>query len=433
MRDAPMRLRCGLTHQTDVCRFRDMIVPNHPPASPAALPPMVRALALVSLLTDAASEMIYPLLPVFLTTVLGASPAMLGLIEGAAESTAALVKLGSGWWSDRIGRYTPMVLIGYGIATITRPFIGVAQSAMQVVSLRLIDRVGKGIRGAPRDALLAGAVDPSQRGRAFGFHRAADHLGAVIGPLIAWMLLQWVHLDLRTVFILSAIPGLLAVMTIVVAVRDPVTPASAAAAAALVPAPAPAPMLMDASVTPMPRRFWAVLGVLLLFTLGNSTDAFLLLRAQQLGVPVAALPLLWAALHVVKSTSSVPGGALSDRIGRRSVLLLGWGWYALVYAGFSAATTGWQAWGLFLAYGLYFGLVDGAEKALIADLAPPARRGTAFGWYNAAMGVAALPASLLMGALWTWRGPELAFGVGAALAVLAMLLGVAVLPLRRLA
>jgi len=385
---------------------------------------MVRALALVSLLTDAASEMIYPLLPVFLTTVLGASPAMLGLIEGAAESTAALVKLGSGWLSDRIGRYTPMVLIGYGIATITRPFIGMAQSATQVISLRLIDRVGKGIRGAPRDALLAGAVDASQRGRAFGFHRAADHLGAVIGPVVAWVLLQWVHLELRTVFILSVIPGMLAVLTIVVAVREPArTPAVSAHA----PAAAPTALL----ATPMPSRFWAVLGVLLLFTLGNSTDAFLLLRAQQLGVPVAALPLIWAALHVVKSSSSVPGGALSDRIGRRAVLLLGWGWYALVYAGFSVATTAWQAWALFLAYGLYFGLVEGAEKALIADLAPVKRRGTAFGWYNAAMGVAALPASVLMGALWTWRGPSLAFAVGAGLALLAMLLGLVVLPAKR--
>ncbi len=331
---------------------------------------------------------------------------------------------GSGWWSDRIGRYTPIVLIGYGIATNTRPFIGVAQSATQVISLRLIDRVGKGIRGAPRDALLAGAVDASQRGRAFGFHRAADHLGAVIGPLVAWVLLQWVHLELRTVFILSVIPGLLAVLTIVVAVREPArTPAVSAHA----PAAAPTALL----ATPMPSRFWAVLGVLLLFTLGNSTDAFLLLRAQQLGVPVAALPLLWAALHVVKSSSSVPGGALSDRIGRRAVLLLGWGWYALVYAGFSVATTAWQAWALFLAYGLYFGLVEGAEKALIADLAPADRRGTAFGWYNAAMGVAALPASVLMGALWTWRGPSLAFAVGAGLALLAMLLGLVVLPAKR--
>ncbi len=384
---------------------------------------MVRALALVSLLTDAASEMVYPLLPVFLTTVLGASPATLGLIEGAAESTAAIVKLGSGWLSDRIGRYTPIVLVGYAIATITRPFIGMAQSASQVITLRLIDRTGKGIRGAPRDALLAGAVDASMRGRAFGFHRAADHLGAVIGPLIAWVLLQWVELDLRTVFVLSAIPGVLAVLTILIAVRDPAkVPVSAVADTA--------PRDTAAS-EPMPRNFWSVLAVLLLFTLGNSTDAFLLLRAQQLGVPVAALPLLWAALHVVKSASSVPGGVLSDRVGRRTALLLGWGWFALVYAGFSVADRAWQAWALFLAYGLYFGLVEGAEKALIADLAPPSRRGTAFGWYNAAMGVAALPASVLMGAVWTARGPGPAFMIGAVLAVLSLLLGAVILPRRR--
>ena len=389
----------------------------------AVLPPMVRALALVSLLTDAASEMVYPLLPVFLTTVLGASPATLGLIEGAAESTAAIVKLGSGWLSDRIGRYTPLVLVGYAIATITRPFIGMAQSASQVITLRLIDRTGKGIRGAPRDALLAGAVDPSLRGRAFGFHRAADHLGAVIGPLIAWMLLQWGHRDLRTVFVLSAIPGVLAVLTILLAVRDPAkVPASVIADTA--------PRATQGS-EPMPRRFWSVLAVLLLFTLGNSTDAFLLLRAQHLGVPVAALPLLWAALHVVKSASSVPGGVLSDRVGRRTTLLLGWGWFALVYAGFSVANSAWQAWGLFLAYGLYFGLVEGAEKALIADLAPPARRGTAFGWYNAAMGVAALPASVLMGAVWTAYGAGPAFRIGAALAVVSLLLGAVILPRRR--
>ncbi len=382
---------------------------------------MVRALALVSLLTDAASEMIYPLLPVFLTTVLGASPATLGLIEGAAESTAALVKLGSGWWSDRIGRYTPLVLVGYALATITRPFIGMAQTPAQVTGLRLIDRVGKGVRGAPRDALLAGSVDASLRGRAFGFHRAADHLGAVIGPLIAWVLLQLLQVELRTVFMLSVIPGLLAVLTIVVAVRDPAPPTQALPIAEITPREAVA-------TEPMPRRFWAVLGVLLLFTLGNSTDAFLLLRAQQLGVPVAMLPLLWAALHVVKSASSTPGGALSDRFGRRGVMLLGWAWYALVYAGFSLATSAWQAWALFLAYGLYFGLVEGAEKALIADLAPVSRRGTAFGWYNATMGVAALPASLLMGAVWTMRGPALAFAVGAVLSLLAMLLGALVLP-----
>lgn len=395
--------------------------PAHEPRG--TLPPMVRALALVSLLTDAASEMIYPLLPVFLTTVLGASPATLGLIEGAAESTAALVKLASGWWSDRVRRYTPLVLAGYAIATITRPFIGLAQSATQVTALRLIDRVGKGVRGAPRDALLAGSVAVSMRGRAFGFHRAADHLGAVIGPLVAWALLQLLQVNLRTVFMLSVIPGVLAVLTIVLVVRDPVMPAPVQAAEGT-----PREVVATA---PMPRRFWAVLGVLLLFTLGNSTDAFLLLRAQQLGVPVAMLPLLWAALHVVKSASSTPGGALSDRFGRRRMMLLGWGWYALVYAGFSLATSAWHAWALFVAYGLYFGLVEGAEKALIADLAPVDRRGTAFGWYNATMGVAALPASLLMGAVWTTRGPATAFGIGAVLSLLAMLLGMLVLPPRQ--
>ncbi len=388
-------------------------------AAPTRLPPIVRALALVSLLTDAASEMIYPLLPVFLTTVLGASPAMLGVLEGAAESTAALVKLSSGWWSDRVRRYTPLVLAGYALATVTRPFIGVAQSAWQVVGLRLIDRVGKGIRGAPRDALLAGSVAPAIRGRAFGFHRAADHLGAVIGPVAAWVLLQQLHLTLRTVFLLSVIPGLLAVLTILLAVRDPArrtrTPSDIAVRSAH-------------DSTPMPRRFWGVLGVLLLFTLGNSSDAFLLLRAQQLGVPIAMLPLLWAAHHVIKSIASVPGGALSDRIGRRTVLLAGWGWYAAVYAGFALATTATHVWILFLAYGVYFGLVEGTEKALIADLAPESQRGTAFGWYNATMGIAALPASVLLGALWSARGPAVAFMAGAALAGTAMLLGVIVLP-----
>ncbi|HYW49652.1 MAG TPA: MFS transporter [Gemmatimonadaceae bacterium] len=393
------------------------------------LPTLVRALALVSLLTDAASEMIYPLLPVFMTTVLGASPATLGLLEGAAESTAALLKLGSGWLSDRIGRYTPVVLIGYALATITRPFIGAAQSVSQVIALRLVDRVGKGIRGAPRDALLAGSVPPSQRGRAFGFHRAADHLGAVIGPIIAWMLLQQAHLPLRAVFMLSALPGALAVLVIVIAVRDPKRAAPAVTTAEVTPVtPSGQPAL-----APMPTRFWAVLGVLLLFTLGNSTDAFLLLRAQQLGVPIAMLPLLWAAHHVVKSASSVPGGALSDRIGRRRMMLAGWGWYALVYAGFALATNAMHAWALFLAYGLFFGMVEGAEKALIADLAPADRRGTAFGWYNAAMGVAALPASLLLGAVWTLRGPSVAFGVGASIALLALVLGIVVLPAKRVA
>jgi len=313
------------------------------------------------------------------------------------------------------------VLLGYGIATVTRPFMGLAQSVNQVIGLRLIDRVGKGLRSAPRDALLAASVEPAVRGRAFGFHRAADHLGAVIGPIVAWVLLQQLHLSLRTVFMLSVVPGLLAVLTIVIAVRDP-SP-DAARDSPVLPA--------GRDLVAMPRRFWAVLGVLLLFTLGNSTDAFLLLRAQQLGVPVAMLPLLWSAHHVVKAASSVPGGALSDRVGRRRVMLIGWTLYALVYIGFAYASSATHAWLLFLVYGLYFGLVEGAEKALIADLAPPERRGTAFGWYNAAMGVAALPASVLLGMVWTLRGPTAAFSVGAAICAAALICGLVVFPKQR--
>jgi len=259
------------------------------------------------------------------------------------------------------------------------------------------------------------------RGRAFGFHRAADHLGAVIGPIVAWVLLQQLHLSLRTVFMLSVVPGLLAVLTIVIAVRDP-SP-DAARDSPVLPA--------GRDLVAMPRRFWAVLGVLLLFTLGNSTDAFLLLRAQQLGVPVAMLPLLWSAHHVVKAASSVPGGALSDRVGRRRVMLIGWTLYALVYIGFAYASSATHAWLLFLVYGLYFGLVEGAEKALIADLAPPERRGTAFGWYNAAMGVAALPASVLLGTVWTLRGPTAAFSAGAAICAAALVCGLVVFPRQR--
>jgi MFS family permease len=383
----------------------------------APLPATVRVLALVSLLTDAASEMVYPLLPVFLTTVLGASPQLLGAIEGAAEATASLVKIASGWWGDRLQRYKPLVVIGYTIATLTRPLIGVATTAWHVVVLRLLDRTGKGIRTAPRDALIAGSVDAGERGRAFGFHRAGDHLGAVIGPLIAFVLLQSVGLSLRTVFVLSLIPGVLSVLVLMIGVREAAV--------------APNVVRKEAmrSVA-LPRSFWAMLGVIALFALGNSTDAFLLLRAQQLGVPVALLPVLWAVLHVVKSGASTYGGVLSDRFGRRRMIVLGWAWFALVYAGFAVADTTWHAWALFVCYGLFFAMTEGAEKALVADLAPAEARGTAFGWYNGAVGVAALPASLLCGWLWTRSGPQMAFGVGAALALTAAGLAMIVVPRR---
>lgn len=367
----------------------------------------VIALGAVSFLTDVSSEMIYPLLPVFLTAVLGADAAFVGAIEGAAETTAALLKLASGWWSDRVRRRKPLVVIGYGIASIARPLVAIAQSASQVLAIRVSDRVGKGIRNAPRDALIAESVDPAIRGRAFGYHRAMDNAGGILGPLIAFAVLTWHFAELRTVFWLSAIPALLSLVVLVVFVRDVPRARPAAASGAL-----------DLS-RPMGARFWKVLGVIFLFTLGNSTDAFLLLRANQLGVPVALAPILWAALHVVKSASNVPGGALSDRIGRRPTLIAGWLLYAVVYFGFARATTAWQAWALFGAYGLFFGLTEGSERALVADMVSLERRGTAFGWYNLAIGLGALPASLMFGFVWDRAGSPAAFLMGASLALAA--------------
>jgi MFS family permease len=369
----------------------------------------VFALAVVSFLTDVSSEMIYPLLPIFLTTVLGANASFIGVIEGAAETTAALLKLASGWWSDRVRQRKPMVVLGYGIASLMRPLVAIAQSATQVLAIRLADRVGKGIRNAPRDALLAESVHPSIRGRAFGVQRTGDHAGGVVGPLIAFVLLSRHVAEMRTVFWLAAVPGVLSLVVVIVFVRE-------IPRAATVPSAGPPDLTQ-----PLGAPFWRVLFVIFLFTLGNSTDAFLLLRATQLGVPVALAPILWAALHVVKSASSAPGGALSDRIGRRPTLIAGWLLYATVYVGFAVAQVAWQAWALFGVYGLFFGLTEGSERALVADLVGPARRGTAFGWYNLAIGLGALPASILFGYVWDHASASAAFLMGAAFAAAAAL------------
>lgn len=377
----------------------------------------VIVLAAVSLLTDVASEMAYPLLPVFLATVLGASAMSVGAIEGAAESTAALLRLASGWWSDRLRRRKPLVVLGYGLASAVRPLIGLARSTGQVLAIRVADRVGKGIRTSPRDALIADSVDPAVRGRAFGFHRAGDNLGAFFGPLLAFALLRWERVDLRTVFLLTAVPAALSVALLVFGLRE--TPRRA---------PAPAARLELSGE--LPGRFWAYLGVVLVFTLGNSTDAFLLLRASQLGVATALVPILWALLNLVKALASTPGGALSDRVGRKLPILAGWLLYAAVYLAFGRAHAQWQAWALFAVYGVFFGLTEGVEKALVADLVPAERRGTAFGFYNLAVGVAALPASLLFGAIWDRRGAPTAFTFGAALALVAAAGIAAVVPTR---
>ena len=367
----------------------------------------VLILGLVSFLTDVSSEMIYPLLPFFLTTVLGAGPAFLGLIEGVAESTAAFLKLASGIVSDRVRSRKGLVLAGYTLSSLARPLVAVATAPAAVLAIRFTDRVGKGIRTSPRDALIADSTDPAFRGKAYGFHRAMDHAGALVGPLLATLLLAWFVNDLRTVFWLAAFPGLLAVLLIVWKVRETARTRSS-----------------DGSfLRIVPRgELRRYLLILFLFTLGNSSDAFLLLRAGELGVSASRIPLLWAFFHVVKMAGSTPFGALSDHIGRRSVIVVGWGIYAISYGGFALASTEAACWLLFGIYGLFHAMTEGVEKALLADIAPPEERGGAFGWYNFAVGVGALPASLLFGAVWEKVGRGAAFGLGAALAALAAVL-----------
>ncbi|MBM3884609.1 MAG: MFS transporter [Gemmatimonadetes bacterium] len=408
----------------------------------APLAPTVRVLATVSFLTDVASEMIYPLLPLFLSTVLGATAAGLGVIEGVAESVSALLRLPSGWWSDRIGRRKPLVVLGYGLAAVARPLLGLAQSTGQVLAIRVTDRFGKGVRSAPRDALIADAVAPEHRGFAYGLHRAADSAGAVVGPLVAWALLHFGWVELRTLFLWAAVPGLLAWVMVVWWVQESPTGGRVRVAAtpngASLTSHAASPLVgttstgagrallerVDGTLGPV---FWRFLGVLFLFTLAASSDAFLLLRASSLGVSVSQIPILWALLHVVKSGTNIPGGRLSDRIGRRPLILGGWAVYALTYLGFGLATAAWQIWALFLVYGLYFGATEGVEKALVADLVPEDRRGVAFGWFNAALGVGALPASIGFGIVWEQFGASTAFCAAAGLAGAAtVLLAVAV-------
>ncbi|MBI5834371.1 MAG: MFS transporter [Armatimonadetes bacterium] len=364
----------------------------------------------VSLFTDLSSEIIYPLLPLFLVGPLGASVGFVGVIEGFAESVASLLKLVSGWWSDQLGKRRPLVVGGYCLSGLTRPLMALAAAPWQVLVIRICDRVGKGLRSAPRDALIADVTEPELRGKAFGYQRAMDHTGAVLGPLVAFGLLHGCGWKLSTVFAVAAIPSLLATVAVVGWVRDRPDPPRPAVAR---------PPVSFAAWRGLDRRLVVVVAVIGLFTLGNSSDAFLLLRARDLGVGEAWIPIVWVALHLVKAVSSTPGGSLSDRVGRRRVIIGGWAVYGLVYLGFGLASAAWQAWALFAVYGLYFGLTEGAEKALVADLAGKELKGTAFSLYTFVVGIAALPASLIMGYLWQAAGPLAAFGLGAGLAVAA--------------
>lgn len=399
------------------------------------LPRPVWLLGLTSLLTDTASEAIYPLLPIYLTRVLGAGAMSLGIIEGVAEAANSLLKVLSGRASDRWRVRKPIVLAGYGLSSAVRPMIALVTSWPQLLAVRFLDRVGKGVRGAPRDAILAECATPETRGLVFGFHRAMDHVGAVIGPLLASLFLLLDPGHYRTLFALTIVPGALSVwmLTRIPEARGkpdarPVSPAGGDAAARVVRRfPVVARDAAGSPVRPpdglswrtLPRGYYVLLAVLLTFTLGNSADAFLLLRLTDVGIAPAMIPLLWAALHVVKAGMSVWGGVKSDRWGRRVVIGAGWAIYALVYAGFafSHSIAALVAW--FLVYGTYYGLSEGAEKALIADLTPASLSGTAFGLYNAALGIGALLASVVFGLVWKAVSPEAAFTLGAALALLA--------------
>lgn len=379
------------------------------PARSSRLPSTVVALGFTSLLADIGSEMIFPLLPLYLVGTLGAGPTFLGLVEGAADAVSSFLKLLSGYLADIAKRRKPLVVFGYTLAGIARPLVAAATVPWHVLAVRLADRVGKGTRSAPRDALIADAAPPGQAGRAFGFHRAMDHTGAVIGPLVASTLLA-AGFPLRTVFWLAAVPSLGSIL-VVLAIREPRRELERLD-----------PDRQTRVGAALPRSLKSYLGILALFALGNSSDAFLLLRARDLGVSAAGIPLLWTVLHVTKLLSSYSGGILSDRLPRTRLILGGWLVYAGVYMGLGLARDAIAAWILFAIYGLYYGLSEPAEKALVKDLAPPALRGRAFGCYNFILGASALPASLLVGWLWRAVGPGAALGTGAGLAALAALL-----------
>ncbi len=408
-----------------------MSTSTNTPAAPTGLrglPRNVWVVTAASFLTDVSSEMIVHLLPLFLANVLGVRLSIVGLIEGVAETTASLLKVFSGWLSDRLGDRKWLTVAGYSLSTLAKPFLYVANTWGAVLAVRFADRVGKGIRTAPRDALVADSIDEKRRGLAFGLHRAGDTAGAMFGLLIALGVvyaLQGADLTLQrptfqTLVLISIVPAVLAVLVLIAGARNvPVTSQRER------------PRLSLAGFDPRFKRF---LLVMVLFTLGNSSDAFLVLRAQSLGLSVAGVMGVLVLFNLVYALISTPAGALSDRIGRRKVIVGGWLAYAAIYLGFGLAGAAWQIWALFALYGIYYGLAEGAGKALVADVVAPAQRGTAYGVYNAAIGLAAFPASLIAGLLWQglggWAGfgPAAPFLFGAGMALLAVVLLVAWLP-----
>jgi MFS family permease len=366
-------------------------------------------LGIVSLLNDVSSEMVYPLLPVFLKSVLNAGTTFIGVIEGIAETTASVLQIFAGWLSDRWAVRKPIVVFGYSISSLARPILSVAKAPWQVLIIRFADRFGKGMRGAPRDAIVADSTPEEFRGRAFGFHRALDNLGAAIGPILATVLLIALKDNLRLIFFLASIPALLSLFALIfVRERKPERKEGAPP--------------VKLTLRPFDHRFKLFLLIVIIFTLGNSSDAFLLLRAKDIGISLSLIPMLWFALDMTRTLFSMPAGIISDRVGRRYVIVLGWFIYALTYFGFAFSSQPIHIWLLFIFYGFYYSLTEGTERAFIADLVPSELRATAYGIYRFAIGVGAFPASVIFGAIWHWAGHITAFTFGAGLAFLASIL-----------
>ncbi len=380
-----------------------------------SIPRTVFLLGAASFFNDFSSEMIYPMLPLFLSSVLGAGVLQLGLIEGIAESTAAFLKIVSGVWTDRVKRRHPFIFAGYGLAGLSRSLIGLAGSWPLVLGLRFFDRLGKGVRTSPRDALIADVTPEEHRGKAYGLQRAMDHAGAVAGPVVAAVLMSWGGLSVRHVFLSAALPAAVVMLMLILANRHAKTLSSPAPRAAS----SKTHRLSWRTLTPDFKRFLAAVFV---FELGGSTDAFLLLRLADVGVAPAHVALLWSALHIVKMSATYGLGVAADRVSRGRLLAGGWLLYTVVYGALGLTGDKTVTVWLFLLYGLYCGLTEPAERALISQWAPPQTRGTFFGYYYGTVGLAALPAGLLFGFYWKTWGPASAFYMSAGLSAVATLL-----------
>lgn len=390
-------------------------VPDKSPTARGKLPRTVVILGFVSFFNDFASDIVIPLIPILLATVLAAGPLALGFIEGVADAVASLLKLWSGRHSDVMsGRRKGLAVAGYTLSNIARPLLGLAGSWPMILVLRSIDRVGKGLRSAPRDALVADATPPAMRGYAFGFHRALDNAGAVAGSLVAAAALAWAGMSLTEVILWSAVPGFVAVLLLGAGVKEEKQEKAAAVHAPVILPP------LRWSVLSMPMRRYLL--VLMLFTFARASETFILLLGHQLGVGVVELLLLWSALNLAKAATSTWGGQLADSWGRGALMLIGWATFSISFLLLGTITDSVGLWTVSIFYGLCAGMSEGAERAIISDYAEPRERGTAFGWYHLMVGIAAIPAGLLFGSIWQFQSAEMAFFFAGGLAAFAALL-----------